>query len=280
MKFVGAHVSAAGGVENAVYNAKDISAKAFALFVKNQMQWFSKDIGDSEISEFNKRLKDVGISKKHILPHSSYLVNLGSPSNDAREQSLKSLIFELNLCKKLGITSLNIHPGSHLREISEEECLDNIAQGINACNKNVPEVVVVLENTAGQGSNVGYKLEHLKRIIDGVDNKKLVGICIDTCHSFAAGYDLRTIDGSKSFFDQAVDMIGLKYLKGLHLNDSKTDFCSRKDRHESLGKGFIGLEVFKYIMNTYYFDDIPLILETVDPTIWSEEIKLLYDFII
>ncbi|HCB63936.1 MAG TPA: deoxyribonuclease IV [Fusobacteria bacterium] len=279
MKRVGAHVSASGGVSKAVTNAASINAKAFALFVKNQRQWFTKPFGEDEVDKFNFNLSKIDISKDMILPHGSYLINLGSPKEEGREKSIKSLIFELKLCRRLGIKALNVHPGSHLREISEEECLDKVAESVNIANKEVPEVKVVIENTAGQGSNIGYKLEHLSRIIEGVENKELVGVCIDTCHSFVAGYNLLSRDSSRAFFDEFVDKVGIEFLSGLHLNDSKTELGSKKDRHESLGKGYIGLEVFKYIMNSDYFEDIPLILETVDPSIWKEEIELLYSLV-
>lgn len=279
MKYVGAHVSAAGGVSNAVLNAKEIEAKAFALFVKNQRQWFTKPFDENEIEKFNNNLENYKVSKNFMLPHASYLINLGSPKDEAKEKSTKSLIFEMKLCRRLGINKLNVHPGSHLREISEQECLERVADSINIANKEVPEVKVVIENTAGQGSNIGYKIEHLAEIIKHVKNKDLVGFCIDTCHSFVAGYDLRTQELTKKFFDEIADKVGMQYLDGMHLNDSKTEFASKKDRHESLGKGHIGLECFKYIMNSSYFDDVPLILETVDPSIWKEEIKLLYSFV-
>ena len=279
MKRVGAHVSSAGGVSNAPFNAQSIGANAFALFVKNQRQWAAKPIAESEISRFKKAISDLDISYDFILPHGSYLINLGSPKEDGLRKSVDSLILELSLCKSLDITMLNVHPGSHLREISEEESLMKISESINEAVAKVPGVKVVIENTAGQGSNLGYKLEHLAKIIENVNDKSSVGVCIDTCHSFAAGYDLTTLDGSKRFFDEFEDKVGFSYLSGLHLNDSKSELGSKKDRHESLGKGHIGLEVFKYIMNSDRFNNIPLILETPDPDIWPEEIKMLYSFV-
>lgn len=279
MKRVGAHVSASGGVFNSPLNAKEIEAKAFALFVKNQKQWFVKPFDEGVVDNFNKELKNVGIEKKYILPHGSYLLNLGSPSQESREKSLKSLIHELKRCKELGISYLNIHPGSHLGKISEDECLSHIAQGIDKAYKEVDGVKIVIENTAGQGNNVGYKFEHLAKIIDQVKNKDSVGVCLDTCHAFAAGYDLRGIEGAKKVFDTFCEVVDKKFLVGLHLNDSKTELGSRKDRHHSLGEGHIGLDTFKYIMNCDLFEEMPLILETVEPSIWKEEIELLYSFI-
>lgn len=279
MKRVGAHVSASGGASNAVDNARKIGAKAFALFVKNQRQWKAKDIAESQIDLFDTKLSELGIDRKYILPHASYLINLATPNEEMRQKSIESLIVEMKLCKSLGIKQLNIHPGSHLKAISEEESLVNVADSIDRALKEVGDFKIVLENTAGQGSNIGYKLEHLVDIIKNVEYKRSVGVCIDTCHAFAAGYDLTTVESSKQFFDKFMDLLGPEYLSGLHLNDSKREFGSRRDRHESLGKGHIGLECFKYIMNSEYFDDIPLILETVDPEIWHLEIEMLYNLI-
>ena len=279
MKRVGAHVSAAGGVSNAPLNAKAIGAKAFALFVKNQKQWFAKPIEDDEVARFNKNLDDIGIDKKLILPHGSYLLNVGNPEEENRDKALKSLTHEMKRCALLGISYLNIHPGSHLGKISEEECLEHIANYVDRATEAVPGVKIVLENTAGQGNNVGYKFEQLRDIIKHVENKAGVGVCLDTCHAFSAGYDLTTQDSSKKVFESFGEIVGFEYLVGMHLNDSKTELGSRKDRHHSLGEGFIGLEVFKYLMNSDHFDNMPLILETVDPEIWPQEIELLYSFI-
>lgn len=279
MKKVGAHVSSSGGVRNAPLNAEKIGAKAFALFVKNQRQWFAKSPSEEDISLFNSHLERIGIEKKHILPHGSYLLNLGSPSDESVEKSMKSLSLELNICKSLGIPYLNIHPGSHLGKISEEESLDKVANCINKIDKEIPDVMIVIENTAGQGNNIGHTFEHLNRIISGVKNKDNIGVCLDTCHMFAAGYDLRDQDSCKRTFDEFGEKVGFNYLVGMHLNDSKTELGSKKDKHHSLGQGFIGLEPFKYIMNQDYFDDIPLILETIDSDIWKEEIEMLYSFI-
>lgn len=279
MKRVGAHVSAAGGVNNAPLNAKEIGAKAFALFVKNQKQWFVKPLEDEAILGFEQNLKLSNVDLDYVLPHGSYLLNLGSPHQESREKSLKSLVHELKRCQRLGIKYLNIHPGSHLGVISEDECLLNIADGINKANTEVENVKVIIENTAGQGNNVGYKFEHLAKIIDNVKDKKGVGVCIDTCHAFAAGYDIKTQDGTKKVFEEFDKVVGKDFLFGLHLNDSKTELGSRKDRHHSLGEGHIGLEPFKYIMNSEMFENMPLVLETVDPSIWDKEIELLYSFI-
>lgn len=278
MKRIGAHVSASGGVQNAPLNAQKIGAKAFALFTKNQRQWFAKPYDTNTIDEFNKNMEKTGFSSKHVLPHDSYLINLGNPDKDKRQLSLKSFIDELSRCYQLGLQYLNTHPGSHLKAVSEEECLNVIAESINKALDQTKGVTVVLETTAGQGSNIGYKFEHLAQIIDKIEDKSRIGICFDTCHAFAAGYDLRIQNSCKKVFTELNKIVGLKYLKGIHLNDAKSEFRSRVDRHHSIGKGNMGLEVFKFLMNDPKFDEIPMILETIDSSIWTDEIKLLYSF--
>ena len=278
MKFVGAHVSTQGGVFNAPLNAKEIGATAFAMFTKNQRQWVAPPFSDETIELFRKNLKECGYAPEHVLPHDSYLINLGNPDTEKRAKSLDAMIDELTRCRQLGLTLLNIHPGSHLRTISEEQCLALIAGSINTALEKTEGVTVVLENTAGQGSNLGYRFEHLASIIDQIDDKSRIGVCIDTCHAFSAGYDLRTNETCKKTFQHFEDAVGFKYLRGMHLNDSKTPFDSRKDRHHSLGQGSISLTPFKFIMQDKRFDNIPLILETVDSSIWPKEIKLLNSF--
>lgn len=279
MKRIGAHVSAAGGVFNAPLNAKKIGATAFALFTKNQRQWHAKPLDTKTIDLFNKNMEECGYEAHHILPHDSYLINLGNPDDEKREKSLKSFIDELHRCNLLGLHRLNIHPGSHLREISEDECLDLIAQSVNRALEKTKGVAVVLENTAGQGSNMGYRFEHLAYIIDKVEDKSRIGVCLDTCHAFAAGYDLRTWESCEKVFSQFNNIVGFSYLMGMHLNDSKSEFASKVDRHHSIGKGHLGTEVFKYVMRNDNFDEIPMILETIDETIWDQEIKLLQSYV-
>ncbi|MFA5455018.1 MAG: deoxyribonuclease IV [Sulfurimonas sp.] len=277
-KFVGAHVSASGGVFNAVANAVAIEAKAFALFTKNQRQWNGKELDTDTIDKFKKALQDSGILAKHILPHDSYLINLGHPESDAREKSMDAFLDEVQRCEQLGLEKLNFHPGSHLGKISEDECLAKISEAMNVTLEKTKGVSLVIENTAGQGSNLGWKFEHLAQIIDKVEDKSRVGVCIDTCHMFSAGYDIRmreAYDKSWSEFDK---IVGFNYLMGMHINDSKAKFGSRVDRHHSLGKGEIGLDAFRFIMNDERMNDIPLILETIDETIWKDEIALLYSF--
>ena len=275
-KFVGAHTSAAGGVFNSPINATKIGAQAFALFTKNQRQWTAKDLDTETIDKFKKELADSGILPKHVLPHDSYLINLGHPELEKREKSLNAFIDEIQRCELLGLDRLNFHPGSFLKKISEDECLDAIAESMNYAIDKTSDVKLVLENTAGQGSNLGWKFEHLAHIIDKVEDKSRVGVCIDTCHMFTAGYDIRTKETYDVSMAEFGNIVGFKYLMGMHLNDSKPDLGSHVDRHESIGKGKIGLDAFRFIMNDERMDDIPLILETIDDSIWKQEIELLY----
>ncbi len=275
-KFVGAHTSASGGVFNAVANAQEIGARAFALFTKNQRQWVAKDLDTETIDKFKRALDDSGILPKHVLPHDSYLINLGHPESHKREKSINAFIDEVQRCEVLGLDKLNFHPGSHLKQIDEDECLDKIAEAMNITLDKTNGVSLVLENTAGQGSNLGWKFEHLAHIIDKVEDKSRVGICIDTCHMFTAGYDIRTKEVYDKTWDEFERIVGFNYLMGMHINDSKKELGTHVDRHDSIGKGFIGLDAFKYIMNDERMDDIPLILETIDSSIWKEEIELLY----
>ena len=279
MKYVGAHVSASGGVENAPINARNIGAKAFALFTKNQRQWFSGPLTKESIGKFKDNCGELGYEPKVILPHDSYLINLGNPAKEALEQSRKSFLDEMRRCELLGLTLLNFHPGSHLKQISEEECLKIIAESINITLDKTKGVTAVIENTAGQGSNVGYKFEHLKAIIEQVEDKSRVGVCLDTCHSFTAGYDLKSADGYEKTLNEFDSIVGFKYLKALHINDSKKEYGSRVDRHDNLGKGFIGEDLFKRIMNDPRFDNIPLILETPEEELWEQEIRWLYSLV-
>ena len=275
MKRIGAHVSANGGVSNAPLNAAKIGADAFAMFVKNQRRWDAPPLSAEEIVAFKDALKQSGISAEHVLVHDSYLINLGHPREAEREKSLNAFVDEIRRCEALGLKLLNFHPGSHLNEISAQECLDNIAGSLNFAIANTAGVKLVLENTAGQGSNLGYDFAQLAYVIDKISNKDRIGVCIDTCHAFAAGYDLRSpqaYERTMSEFDRA---IGYKFLSGMHLNDTKNELSVRKDRHESLGRGFLGLAAFENIMNDPNIDEIPLILETIDDNLWAEEIALL-----
>lgn len=278
MKYIGAHVSTAGGVENAPVNAQQIGANAFAMFTKNQRQWEGKPLTDDSLAAFRERCQQGGYSKAQILPHDSYLINLGHPELEPLEKSRAAFIDEMQRCEQLGLELLNFHPGSHLKKIDPESCLATIAESLNQAIAVTEGVVAVIENTAGQGSNLGYRFEQLATIIDQVENKSRVGVCLDTCHMFAAGYDLRDPQACADTFAEFERLVGFKYLRGMHLNDSKKPLDSHVDRHESLGDGHIGLAPFKYIMADSRFDGIPLVLETPDPDRWKDEIEMLRGF--
>ncbi|WP_313019945.1 deoxyribonuclease IV [Atlantibacter hermannii] len=275
MKYIGAHVSASGGVEQAVTRAVEIGANAFALFTKNQRQWRAAPLSGETIDNFKAACEQHHFTPGQILPHDSYLINLGHPVDEALEKSRDAFIDEMARCQQLGLSLLNFHPGSHLKQISEEACLARIAESINIALANTEGVTAVIENTAGQGSNLGFRFEHLAAIIDGVEDKSRVGVCIDTCHAFAAGYDLRTEADCEKTFAEFERIVGFRYLRGMHLNDAKSAFGSRVDRHNSLGEGNIGHTPFSWLMRDPRFDGIPLILETINPNIWAEEIAWL-----
>ena len=274
-KFIGAHVSAAGGVDQAPMRAREIGANAFALFTKNQRQWAAKPLEPKTISAFKANCKMLGFGAEHILPHDSYLINLGAPEEEKLEKSRAAFIDEMERCNQLGLTLLNFHPGSHLKKISESDCLARIAEFINIAHRAVPDVIAVIENTSGQGTNLGWKFEHLAEIIDQVEDKTRVGVCLDTCHTFTAGYDLRTKEACEATFAEFDRIVGMHYLRAMHINDSKAEFASRVDRHHSLGQGEIGWACFEYIASDSRFDNMPLILETIDSSIWKEEIQQL-----
>ncbi len=277
MKTIGAHVSASGGVENAPLYAKAIGANAFALFTKNQRQWRSAPFSEKSIRLFKENCVGTFLPAQ-ILPHDSYLINLSHPEPDGLKKSRTAFLDEMKRCEQLGLDRLNFHPGSHLKKCTEKECLVTIAESINQALAETRGVTVVIENTAGQGTNVGYRFEHLAELIERIDDRTRIGVCIDTCHTFTAGYDLRTETAWTKTFDTFNKVIGFHYLQGVHLNDSKKDLGSRVDRHNSLGKGFIGIDCFRFLMEDSRFNGIPLILETPDPSIWAEEIKLLRSF--
>lgn len=278
MKFFGAHVSASGGVENAPRNASAIGATAFALFTKNQRQWRSAPLSAASIEAFGRELAAAGIDPRHVLPHDSYLINLGHPEEEGLERSREAFLDEMQRCEQLGLDRLNFHPGSHLKKISTEECLDRVAESINIALRATKGVTAVIENTAGQGSNVGFAFWQLKRIIDGVEDRSRVGICLDTCHSFAAGYDLSSELACERTFEEFDREVGFQYLRGVHLNDALRPLGSRIDRHTPLGEGQIGWDCFRFIARDSRFDDLPLILETPDESRWAEEIEILNKF--
>ena len=276
MKYIGAHVSAAGGVENAPLNAHTIGAKAFALFTKNQKQWVAAPLTEKSIELFCQRCEEYDFSPNQILPHDSYLINLGNADTEALDKSRTAFLDEMQRCEQLGLNRLNFHPGSHLNKISPDECLLKIAESINMTLDKTSGVTAVIENTAGQGTNLGYTFEQIAQIISLVEDKSRVGVCIDTAHTLAAGYEIRTKNGFEETFRNFDEIIGFRYLKGMHINDSKKDLSTRVDRHDNLGKGLMGMDTFNFIINDSRFDDIPLILETPDEERWADEIKLLY----
>jgi deoxyribonuclease-4 len=279
MKYFGAHVSAAGGVENAPVNAAAIGARAFALFTKNQRQWSAAPLSETSIRQFRAACQRLGFAPRHILPHDSYLINPGHPEKEALQKSRDALVDEMARCEQLGLDRLNFHPGGTLGQISEDECLRRVAESINIALNNTRGVTAVIENTAGQGSAVGYRFEHLATIIDRVEDKSRVGVCIDTCHAAAAGYDLTTEEACVRTFDQLERTVGFRYLRGMHLNDMKKETGSRVDRHAPLGEGTLGLTVFRHIARDPRVDDLPLILETPDEGRWPQEIQMLYSFV-
>ncbi|RWR02671.1 endonuclease IV [[Pantoea] beijingensis] len=275
MKYIGAHVSAAGGVDQAVIRAHELEATAFALFTKNQRQWRAAALTDTTISAFRAACDKYHFSTGQILPHDSYLINLGHPVEEALEKSREAFLDEMARCEQLGLSLLNFHPGSHLHQIDEDVCLKRIAESLNIVLDKTQGVTAVIENTAGQGSNLGFRFEHLAAIIDGVEDKSRVGVCIDTCHAFAGGYDLRSVEACEQTFAEFERVVGFQYLRGMHLNDAKSEFNSRVDRHHSLGEGNIGKTAFSWLMKDPRFDGIPMILETINPDIWKDEIAWL-----
>lgn len=276
MKYIGPHVSASGGVEYAPINAKEVGATAFALFTRNQRQWVSKPLAEESIVLFKQRCEEYGYDARYILPHDSYLINLGHPQAEGLEKSRAAFYDEMHRCELLGLTMLNFHPGSHLNEFAPDDCLARIAESINIALDKTQDVTAVIENTAGQGSNMGFSFYHLAQIIDQVEDKTRVGVCLDTCHTYSAGYDIR--DNYEAVWTEFGEVVGYEYLRAIHLNDTKKALGSRVDRHESIGLGLLGIDFFRRFMQDTRFDNIPLILETPDETRWAEEIQLLKSF--
>jgi deoxyribonuclease-4 len=278
MKYLGAHVSASGGVENAPLNAQAIGASAFALFTKNQRQWKSTALTPKNVALFKENCEKAAILPQHILPHDSYLINLGHPEPEALQKSREAFLDEMQRCEQLGLQLLNFHPGSHLNQITLDQCLAIIAETINITLAKTKGVIAVIENTAGQGSNVGFSFEHIAQIISKVEDKSRIGVCVDTCHTYSAGYDLKSETGYQKTWAEFDEIFGINYLKSIHLNDTKKEYGSRVDRHESIGKGFLGIDFFKRFMKDPRFDNIPVIMETPDETLWKSEIELLHSF--
>lgn len=272
---VGAHVSAAGGVQNAPANAAAIGATALSLFTRNQRQWSAKPYDPAAVEAFHAEMARCGYSADEAIPHASYLVNLGSTDEEIWRKSIDGLADELSRTVQLGMRWLNFHPGTSKGEMDEAWTLARIAAGIDRVLERVDGGVLVLENTAGQGKAMGSDFAHLARIREQVREPARVAVCIDTCHAFAAGYDIRSADGWNATMDRAAATFGLENLVALHLNDSTGELGSRKDRHKPIGEGEIGIEGFRAIMEDTRLDGRPLILETPDVDRWPEEIALL-----
>lgn len=277
MKYIGAHVSTEGGVENAPQRASEIGAKAFALFTRNASRWRSAALKPKQIDAFKKNCETYGFTPDRILPHDSFLINLGSPDAAKLQMSRDAFMDEFMRCSQLGLTMLNFHPGSHLGQMDPDKCLDLIAESINYTLDATEGVTAVIENTAGQGTNLGWRFEHLAHIIDRVEDKERIGVCIDTCHAYSAGYDLATEQGYADTWDEFDRVVGMKYLRGMHLNDDKRELASRIDRHESIGQGTLGKDFFVRLMNDQRMDGIPMVLETPQPELWPDEIAWLYE---
>lgn len=276
MKYVGAHVSAKGGVASTPVVAAELGAKAFALFTRNPSRWKSSPISDKEAALFRENCVAYGYSPDFILPHDSYLINLGSPDEQKLAQSREAFLDEFRRCEQLGLKMLNFHPGSHLNLMGEDDCLKRIAESINLVLAQTKGVTAVIESTAGQGSNLGFRFEHLARIIELIEDKSRAGVCVDTCHSLAAGYDFTTPEAYEASWKEFSDVVGFEYLRGMHINDSKKGVGSKVDRHAQIGEGALGKDFFTMLMRDPRMDGIPLILETPDDTLWSSEIAWLY----
>ncbi len=261
MPYIGCHVSAAGGIENVPVRGKDLGCDAIQVFTSNQMQWKGRPISTESCKQFIDGLKDVGIRK--VVTHDSYLINLGSPDPVKLEKSRQAFIEEIQRSTYLEIPYIIFHPGSHMGE-GEKIALETIARSLDYSIESTPdsEVMLLLENTAGQGSNVGYRFEHLREIIDYSKYPERLGVCYDTCHGFSAGYDMVSDEAYESTFKTFDDIVGLEKLQAFHLNDGKRELGSRIDRHECLGKGKIGWEPFFRLVNDRRFSELPMILET------------------
>ena len=275
MYYIGPHVSIGGGVANAPRNAKALGATGFGMFVKNQRQWTAAPYAQADVDAFRRQLKEDGYTAAQVMPHAGYLINLANPDEAAHAKSMASLLDELRRCMALGLDKLNFHPGSHLRLLTPQEACGRVARSINAALAETEGVTLVIENTAGSGGNLGSVFEELKAMVEGVDDKRRVGVCLDTMHTFAAGFDIRTRDGFLTTIDHFDRTVGLRYLRGLHLNDSKVALNSHVDRHESLGAGLLGIDVFKCIMRDPRFENMPLVLETPNEELWAQEIEQL-----
>ncbi|NIH16703.1 MAG: deoxyribonuclease IV [Buchnera aphidicola (Periphyllus lyropictus)] len=275
MKYIGPHVSISKGIVKSVKIAYQLNSTAIGFFLKNPLQWDISSISENVIRSFKNSCKKYKFTDDQIFPHSGFLINLGNYENSLLKKSRISLINEVKRCRELGIKFLNFHPGSHLNKISEKNCLKLISKSINFVLSKTKDVILVIENTAGQGTNMGYCFHHLYEIIKNIEDKTRIGVCLDTCHLFSSGYDIRNKENYKKTFDAFEEIVGFNYLKGLHLNDSKFGLGKKKDRHENLGFGYIGKNFFKWVIKDLRFKKKPLILETVNKRLWKKEISWL-----
>jgi deoxyribonuclease IV len=258
---LGAHMSIAGGVDNAVLQGKEVGCDTVQLFTKSSRQWVSKPLGKDEIARFHRAKKETGLNT--VVAHDSYLYNFAAPDDVLRKKSVAGLIDEMERCEALGVMYLIAHPGAHVGT-GEEAGIQTIAKSIDEMHRACPgyETKLAIEITAGQGSNLGYRFQQVRQIIDASKNSDQLRVCFDTEHAFAAGYDLRTKEGYERTFAEFDETIGLGLLVAFHLNDAKKDLGCRVDRHEHIGKGFIGLEAFRLLMNDRRFWGLPMCLET------------------
>ncbi|KAI1433038.1 AP endonuclease, partial [Xylaria sp. CBS 124048] len=285
--YIGAHVSASGGVHNSVTNSVHIGANAFALFLRSQRKWANPPIASEVVEGFRDLSKEHNFEvHRHCLPHCSYLVNLAQKDIEKADQAYSTFLDDLHRCESLGIRLYNFHPGNTGGD-SRDAAIQRIASQLNKAHKATSTVVTVLENMAGQGNVVGAKFEDLRDIIAGIDDKSRVGVCIDTCHTFAAGYDLRSPEAFAATMAEFDEVVGTSYLRALHINDSKAPFASHRDLHANIGTGFLGLRAFHNVVNHDALAGLPMILETPidrpgldgktveDKQVWADEIKLL-----
>lgn len=273
----GAHISTAGGISNSVTNAYNIGCNGFAMFLKSPRKWVSPAYSPDEIEKFKENCQQYNYNPlTDVLPHGQYFINLANPDEEKAQKAYDSLIDDLGRCEQLGVGLYNLHPGSSLKGNHESQ-LKQLAQYLNKALKQTKFVKIVLENMAGTGSLIGSNLEDLKFVIDLIEDKKRIGVCVDTCHTFAAGYDLVTKDAYEKFWKEFDDVIGYQYLSAIHLNDSKAPLGANRDLHEKLGQGFLGLEVFRLISHDQHLQGLPLILETPQPTDdgYGQEIDML-----
>ncbi len=275
MHTIGPHTSIAEGLHNALIRADELGANALGMFTKNQRQWKSKRLESEQIARFEQTMHSLHFTPDQILVHDSYLINLANPDDAKRRQSIDAFIDELSRVEQLGLKLLNFHPGSHLNQIEAEQALLLVAESLDIALDQTEYAIAVIENTAGQGSNLGSSLEELAFLYEHCRTKERVGFCIDTCHAHAAGYDLGSIEGFERTIERFDSLIGLDKLMGMHLNDAKAPAASRLDRHESLGKGTIGWPTFEHIAADARFAHIPLVLETIDTELWSYEVARL-----